>query len=168
MSFFMENGKYNFSQDVHSCANTDNSCPNVSQYPKEQNCPNVHPSTHLWGLAASLQPTPDSAKMHKKQGGKNKSKWKKKIKKKGVPVVAQWKRTWLVTVRTEIQSLALVSGLRIWRCHEMCCRSWARLGSGVAVAVVCAGGYSSDSWELPYAAGVALRQKKKKKSECYM
>ena len=38
-----------------------------------------------------------------------------------------------------------------------------RLGSGIAVAMVQAGGYSSDStWEPPYATGVGLKMKKKK------
>ena len=31
---------------------------------------------------------------------------------------------------------AWLSGLRIWRCHELWCRSQMRLGSRVAVAVV--------------------------------
>ena len=31
---------------------------------------------------------------------------------------------------------ALLSGLKIWRCHELGCRSQMRLGSGIAVAVV--------------------------------
>ena len=42
----------------------------------------------------------------------------------GVPVMAQWKWIWLVSMRTQIQSwsLALLSGLRIWHCHEL----WGR------------------------------------------
>ena len=32
--------------------------------------------------------------------------------------------------------LASLSGLRIWRCCELWCRSQMRLGSGIAVAVV--------------------------------
>ena len=34
----------------------------------------------------------------------------------GVSVVDQWKQIWLVSMRTEVQSLALLSGLMIWRC----------------------------------------------------
>ena len=34
-----------------------------------------------------------------------------------------------------LDSLALLSGLRIHRCHELLCRSQMQLGSGVAVAV---------------------------------
>ena len=30
----------------------------------------------------------------------------------------------------------LLSGLRIWHCHEVWCRSQTRLGSGIAVTVV--------------------------------
>ena len=43
----------------------------------------------------------------------------------------------------------------------MSCGEVRRLGSGVAVAMVKASGYSSD--EPPYAMGVALKKKKKKK-----
>ena len=34
-----------------------------------------------------------------------------------------------------VRSLALLSGLRIWRCHELWCRSQMRLRSAVAVAL---------------------------------
>ena len=61
----------------------------------------------------------------------------------GVPVVAQWKQIRLGTTRLQVLSFASVSELRIWR--ELWCRSQTQLGSGVAVAVVQAGGYSSDS-----------------------
>ena len=44
-----------------------------------------------------------------------------------------------------VRSLASLSGLRILCCCELCCRSQTRLGSGVAVAVVQAIGYSSES-----------------------
>ena len=36
-----------------------------------------------------------------------------------VPNVAQWKLIQLVTMRLQIQSLASLSGLRIWRCQEL-------------------------------------------------
>ena len=36
----------------------------------------------------------------------------------------------------QVRALALLSGLRIWRCHEMWCRSQTQIGSRVAVAVV--------------------------------
>ena len=38
----------------------------------------------------------------------------------------------------------LASGLRIWHCRKLCCRVQTRLRSGVAVAAVKAGNYSSD------------------------
>ena len=63
----------------------------------------------------------------------------------GVPNVAQWVRSLTSTVRMWVRFLALLSGLRIWRCHEQWCRSQRLLGSCVAVAVVWARGYSCDS-----------------------
>ena len=42
-----------------------------------------------------------------------------------------------------VPSLALLSGLRIWRYHELWCRLQMGLRSGAAVAVVEASGYSS-------------------------
>ena len=54
----------------------------------------------------------------------------------GVPVVAQWlTNPWLGTMRLRVQSLALLSGLRIRCCRELRCRSQMRLGSGVAIDV---------------------------------
>ena len=40
----------------------------------------------------------------------------------GAPVVAQWKWIWLVYTKTQVHSLASLSGLRIWRCLELWCR----------------------------------------------
>ena len=59
--------------------------------------------------------------------------------------MAQWSMN-LISIH-EVQSLASPGGLRIRRCCELWCRSQIRLGSHVAVAVVQAGGYSSD-WTL--------------------
>ena len=55
--------------------------------------------------------------------------------------MAQWKGICLGTMRLQIQSLALLSGLRVWipRCRELWCRLQMRLESGVAVAVAQAG-----------------------------
>ena len=53
-------------------------------------------------------------------------------------------------MRTQVQSLASLGGLRIWCCHELWCKSQIQLGSGVAVAVAQAGGYSSDSTPYMY------------------
>ena len=49
------------------------------------------------------------------------------------------------TMRLQVPSLALLSGLRIWHCHELWCRLQMRLRFHVAVALVQAGSYSSDS-----------------------
>ena len=55
--------------------------------------------------------------------------------KSGVPVAAQWKRNWLASMRMQVRSLALLSGLRIHHCCELWCRSQTRLRSHIAVAV---------------------------------
>ena len=75
-------------------------------------------------------------------------------------------------MRLRVRPLALLSGLRIRRCHELWCRLQMRLRSGVAVAVavVEAGGYSSApirplAWEPPYSAGVALEKAKRQKNK---
>ena len=63
---------------------------------------------------------------------------KKKFKNKDndrVPVLAQWKRIRLASMRMQIRSLASVSGLRIQRCRELWCRWQMQLGSPIAVAV---------------------------------
>jgi len=83
---------------------------------------------------------------------------------KGVPSMAQKKRIWLVSMQTQVQSLALLSELRIWCCRELWCRSQTWLGSSVAVAVLYATAPIRPlAWEPPYAAVVALRRQKIKK-----
>ena len=62
--------------------------------------------------------------------------------------------------------LALLSGLRIRPCHELCCRSQTWLGSCVSVTVewlVAAVPIQSLAWELPYAACGDLKKKKANK-----
>ena len=54
----------------------------------------------------------------------------------GVPIVAQWKQIRLGTMGLRVRSLALLSGLRIWHCHELWCGLQTRFGFRVAVAVV--------------------------------
>ena len=54
----------------------------------------------------------------------------------GVPIRVQQKRIRLGTMRLQVQFLALLSGLRIWRYPELWCRSQTQFGSRVAVAVV--------------------------------
>ena len=64
---------------------------------------------------------------------------------RGVPIMAQQKQIRLRTRRLRVRSLASLSGLRIWRCPELWCRSQMQLGSGVAaMAVVQANSYSFD------------------------
>ena len=62
----------------------------------------------------------------------------------GGPVIAQWKRIRVGTMRLRVRSPASLSGLRIWSCHELWCRSQTQLRSGVAVALVQASICSSD------------------------
>ena len=62
----------------------------------------------------------------------------------GVPILAQWQQTWLVSMRMRVQSLAPLGGLRIWHCCELWCRLQMQLGSHVAVALAQVGSYSSD------------------------
>ena len=54
----------------------------------------------------------------------------------GVPVVSPQKQIRLGTMRLRVQSLSLLSGLRIQRCHELWYRLQTQLGSVIAVAVV--------------------------------
>ena len=66
-----------------------------------------------------------------------------KMKKWGVPVVAQQQQTGLVSMRMQVQSLSSLSGLRIQPLHELWwLQTW--LGSQVAVAVAQASSCSSD------------------------
>ena len=53
----------------------------------------------------------------------------------GVPAMAQWKRIWLASMRTQVRYLASLSGLRIQHCHELWCRSQMRFRFLIAVAV---------------------------------
>ena len=80
----------------------------------------------------------------------------------------QQKQKRLGTMRLCVQSLALLSGLRIWHCHEMCCRSQMWLVSGIAVAVVQASSYSSNqtpSLGTSICRGSGLRNGKKTKNK---
>ena len=53
----------------------------------------------------------------------------------GVPVLAQRKQIRLGIKRLRVQSLTLLSGLKIQHCHELWCRSQTQLRSGVTMAV---------------------------------
>ena len=54
----------------------------------------------------------------------------------GVSIVAQRNVTLQLSIRMWVQSLALLSELKIWHCHELWRRLQMWLGSGIAVAVV--------------------------------
>ena len=73
----------------------------------------------------------------------------------------------MVSLRMQVRSLALLSGLRIWCCHKLQRRLQKQLGSCVAAAVAYVAAAAPTqplAWELPYAADVAIKEKKKKKS----
>ena len=54
----------------------------------------------------------------------------------GVPAVAQWVKKLTVSLRLQVQSLALLSELQIWCCHKLWHKLQIWLGSSIAVAVV--------------------------------
>ena len=54
------------------------------------------------------------------------------------PFQLSGERTEVVSIRTWVRSLALLSALRIWCFREPWCRSQMQLGSGFAVAVAVA------------------------------
>ena len=69
----------------------------------------------------------------------------------GVPIMAQWKQIRLVSIRTQVQSLALLSRLRIWCFYEL----WCRPAATVPIWPL--------AWEPLCVADVALKRPKKKK-----
>ena len=85
----------------------------------------------------------------------------------GVLVVAQRRWIWLVSMRTQAQSLALLGGLRIWHCHELWGKSQTQLRSGVAT-VWCRPAATAPTqplaWEPPCALGATLKKKKRCKT----
>ena len=67
-------------------------------------------------------------------------------------------------MRFQIWSLASLSGLRIWYCHELWCRLQLRLRSGVAVAVASScSSNSTPSLETSICLGCGPKKQKKKK-----
>ena len=81
----------------------------------------------------------------------------------GVPIMAQQKWIWLVSMSIQVQSLASLSGLRIRHCRELWCRSqmwldpkllwlWCRPAATALIQPL--------AWEPPYAVGVALKRQK--------
>ena len=66
------------------------------------------------------------------------------------------RRTWLVSMRTQVRSLALLSGLRIHCCRELwysVLRLWHRLAASAPVRHL--------AWELGYAVDATLKRQKK-------
>ena len=61
---------------------------------------------------------------------------RQKKKKKSIPIMAQHKWILLASMRMQVWSLVLLSGLRIWCCYELSCRSQRWLRSGIAVTVM--------------------------------
>ena len=82
--------------------------------------------------------------------------------------MAHWKWIWLASMRIQVWFLASLRGLRIWCCCELWCRLQMWLGPGIAVAVVWAGGYSSDSTPClgTYICCGCDPKKRKKKNFC--
>ena len=64
----------------------------------------------------------------------------------GVPVMAQWQQTQLVSMRMQVRSLALLSGLKIQCCHEL----WCRLQTWILHCCGCAVGQQLEVWFDPY------------------
>ena len=98
---------------------------------------------------------------------KDRSGFKKK--KGGVPVMVQWKQIWLAYMRTQVQSLALLSELRT----QHCCGIGRRCGSYPALLWLwCRPAAIAPiqllAWEPPYATGPALKSKKKKGRSGYI
>ena len=60
--------------------------------------------------------------------------------------MAQRKHISLESMRTQVRSLGLLSGLGIWRCRELWCRP-------AATAL-----FQPLAWELSYATGAALKR----------
>ena len=84
----------------------------------------------------------------------------------GVPIMAQWKRIWLASMRTRVQCLALLSGLRIWHYCEVWC-SHRCSSDPMLLCLWCRPAATALIWPLarepPYAMGVALKTQKIKR-----
>ena len=82
--------------------------------------------------------------------------------------MVQQKQIRLGTMRLQVQSLALLSGLRIRCCHKLWCRSQTWLGSRIAVLwprPKATAPIRPLAWEPPYAAGAAQEMAKRQKQK---
>ena len=91
--------------------------------------------------------------------------WQLKKISTGVPVMAQRKWIWLVSLMTQARSLALLSGLRIQCCHS--CGVGRRHISDLALLwlwcrPVAVAPIRHLAWEPPYAADAALKRQNQK------
>ena len=87
-----------------------------------------------WGTAVAQVPflaqkLPQAASKTKKRKKKKKEKRKEKKKKDSIFDVAQWKQIWLVFMRMQVKSLALLSRSGIQHCCELRCRLAATANS---------------------------------------
>ena len=73
------------------------------------------------------------------------SKHQLKKNRQGIPIMAQQKQIWLTSMRTQVQSLAWLSELRI----QHCCELWYRPAATAPIQPL--------AWEPPYAMGAALK-----------
>ena len=84
-------------------------------------------------------------------------------------LLAQRKQIRPASMRTQVPSLASLSGLRIRRCLELQCRlqdlAWISPCHGCGVGWHLQLRFECLAWELPYAAVAAPKSKKKKKRE---
>ena len=89
---------------------------------------------------------------------------KRKEMKGRVPIVAQWVKDLIFSVRLQVQPLSWFGGLQVWCYYKLPCRLQMLLRSGIAVAVASAAALiQSLAWELPYAVGAARKGKRRKK-----
>ena len=79
----------------------------------------------------------------------------------GVTIMAQWSANLTRTMRLWIQSLASLSGLRIWPCYELWCVGH-RSGSDPDLLWLWR---RPLAWEPPYAADAPLEKTKKRKKK---
>ena len=83
----------------------------------------------------------------------------------GVPTMAQWKRIQLGTMKLWVESLASLSGLRIWSCLELQITdmAWILHCCGCGVCQQLTAQIPPKACKPPYAMGATLKRHKEKK-----